>query len=731
MLIAAFFISISLCWFYFGLITALVLSLGGSLLFAVLNWRIGGIAVAVSLILLFSLEEETTHKLESQSQHINSNLSVCFEQVVSIRAQDYSTVVGSVVDQPKHLSLRKIKISAYNGELADFRNVAGKCIKGEFRLRQPIGKIIPGAFKADEYYFANQVDALATVVSLDGNWDAPDFADKLYNRVANELHDTKSLSIWSALTLGWSQNLDLETKHLLTSNQLMHLFVISGMHLGFIALMITAVVRVFIKPFAEKLTWTYEYQFAVVIVCLIFYLSCIGFPIPAVRALIMLVVPLVLIHLGLSLGISQAFSLAVILITIWKPECWLSLSPWLSFSAVGLILTLIHWDFLGKHHWFVKLLGYQAILSMMAIPWSIYAGFPVNIFSLFINLIVTPLVGFILMPLCFLSALTPNTYFNFILDSFVTALSKVLTMSEPYSFSLLWVDDRVLILTLVFITAVVWFRNVYASVSVFFSFVVMLALFIEQKKDQDFTDITLFDVGHGQAILIENNEGNYLLDTGGGFSEGQSLYDVSLQRVLPRLDGLIISHSDSDHSTGYNSVRRSYPDIPVWSGQSLDFDSISKFRNCHESGRISNHLRFIRIPVALRNTDNNHSCVLVFEKGRFRALFTSDADKMIEYYLMQEYSELLPANLVLLGHHGSDSSSAHEWLVTHKDENFAVSTSDRLRPVWPSNRLRDWFQERNLEYLSTARLGTIRYRIIGEKLSVKTWDTAYRKRLIN
>jgi competence protein ComEC len=248
------------------------------------------------------------------------------------------------------------------------------------------------------------------------------------------------------------------------------------------------------------------------------------------------------------------------------------------------------------------------------------------------------------------------------------------------------------------------------------------------KEDQ--VTVDLFDVGHGQSLLIDTPDGRVLLDTGGPYTDEVSLYEASIERVTPKPDAVVISHSDSDHSAGANYFRANNLRIPVWTGQREAFSLAETYQNCHEHSEVNDYLRFLPIPSSVQDTDNNHSCVLFLSFQGMTAIFTSDADKYVEYYLMQEHSDLLPVDLVILGHHGSNSSSATDWLELHKGRFFAVGSADRAAPKWPSRRIEQWFSENDETLYRTSKLGTVRIVMHGGQLDVKTWDSAYRNQLI-
>jgi len=67
--------------------------------------------------------------------------------------------------------------------------------------------------------------------------------------------------------------------------------------------------------------------------------------------------------------------------------------------------------------------------------------------------------------------------------------------------------------------------------------------------------LTMFDVGQGQAVLLEYPGGRMLLDGGGAgspfFDCGRSILAPALtDKALPHLDAVLVSHTDMDHARG-------------------------------------------------------------------------------------------------------------------------------------------------------------------------------------
>jgi len=77
------------------------------------------------------------------------------------------------------------------------------------------------------------------------------------------------------------------------------------------------------------------------------------------------------------------------------------------------------------------------------------------------------------------------------------------------------------------------------------------------------TRITFFDVGHGTCVLIQPPDGNSFLYDAGRLGDHQRSYQPIAQALwsmgVQRIDGLLLSHADSDHYNAMPGLRERFP----------------------------------------------------------------------------------------------------------------------------------------------------------------------------
>jgi competence protein ComEC len=206
--------------------------------------------------------------------------------------------------------------------------------------------------------------------------------------------------------------------------------------------------------------------------------------------------------------------------------------------------------------------------------------------------------------------------------------------------------------------------------------------------------VAVLDVGHGVAVVVRTARHALLYDTGPSFGpdadSGSRIIVPYLRAVgVKRLNGVIVSHDDDDHSGGAVSVLQA---VPVgWLMTSMpDLDPAvlmaERSIRCHAGAHWEwDGVRFeILHPTRAsyddsRVKDNDRSCVLKIESPALSVLLPGDIERRSERALVAARPDALRADVLLAPHQGSRTSSSPGFIA-------AVGTRAVIFPVGYRNR---------------------------------------------
>jgi len=203
-----------------------------------------------------------------------------------------------------------------------------------------------------------------------------------------------------------------------------------------------------------------------------------------------------------------------------------------------------------------------------------------------------------------------------------------------------------------------------------------------------------FDVGQGMAMLIETSTHRLLYDTGPAYSPetnggNRVILPYLRARGINALDGLIVTHSDSDHSGGALAILHEVR--TGWVLSSLpDGHPIVKASPLHAHCVAGQHwewdgVRFEMLHPTASSYDepdlkpNARGCTLKISTKSGSMLLPADIEAPQEAALVAAVPEKLRAEVLLAPHHGSGTSSTPGFLA-------AVQPRDALFQVGYRNR---------------------------------------------
>jgi competence protein ComEC len=192
--------------------------------------------------------------------------------------------------------------------------------------------------------------------------------------------------------------------------------------------------------------------------------------------------------------------------------------------------------------------------------------------------------------------------------------------------------------------------------------------------------VHFIDVGQGDAILIDLDETEILID-GGDKSPGVVSYLNDY--VDGELEIMVATHPHADHIGGLISVLDTFQVEQIWhNGDESSSLTYTEFMAAVQSEGAEVHvarrgdsintgeLTFTVLnPLTLSGTTNNNSIVLSLSYGGIDFLFTGDAEQEAEADMLVSSTISLPdVEILKVGHHGSRTASSPDFLAAISPE---------------------------------------------------------------
>lgn len=252
--------------------------------------------------------------------------------------------------------------------------------------------------------------------------------------------------------------------------------------------------------------------------------------------------------------------------------------------------------------------------------------------------------------------------------------------------------------------------------------------------------ITFFDVGQGDASLVEVPGGTQILTDGGPGRIALS----RLGRTLPfwdrSIDLLILTHPHADHLDGLLEIARRYKiGMVIESGVEHSIPEYLEWREllqekkipvvyAHVGQKISSGEAKIDILTPLESFEgvsrkNPHDATVVTRLlyGKNSFLFMGDAEKPIEYQLTRSTTKL-DSDVLKVGHHGSKTSSSPEFLDRVSPEIAVIQVGRKNRYGHPYQEILDRLTARGATILRNDLDGNIIIESNGDGIKIVSLD---------
>ncbi len=566
------------------------------------------------------------------------------------------------------------------------------------------------------------------------------FAEKLKEALPEE-----AFSVMQAMLLGMKGSMEQELKALYQRNGIAHVLAISGLHVSMLGMGLYHLLRKCGVPM----------KVAAVISSLFMFLfgMMTGFSVSAFRAVIMFAIQMAGIFLERTYDMLTALAVAAVLALFEQPLYLYHSGFVFSFGCVlgiGMVQPVLM-EGKALEYWGIKVLAGGVGMMIITLPVYLWFYYQFPVYSVFLNLLVIPLMSFLMAAgvlLIFCQIMCPvfSPLFCFFIQGALKIYERTcefcdvlpggkLTPGKPQA----W---QVMAYVAILLMVVLLKKKIKPLLRWCTAGVAMMLLILHPRGA---LSLTFLDVGQGDCIYIENENGNcYLVDGG-----SSSVSDVGKYRIIPflkvqgasRIEAVFVTHPDEDHCNGIEKLldtgRREgitiknlvLPDVE----EGLKNDAYKRLERMAAQSGIP--VSYIKRGQKIMNGKmtliclnpsfdvhyggtNEYSVVLKLTYGAFSALLTGDVEGMGERAVIQYIKENDWGQITVLkaAHHGSGGSTPNEFLDSQNPVCTIISCGRNNSYGHPHMDLVERLESHDSNIFITYETGAVTFTTNGRKV---------------
>jgi competence protein ComEC len=570
------------------------------------------------------------------------------------------------------------------------------------RLRRPHGHVNPHGFDYEAWLLERGVGATGYVrprsapLLLGARNSFSDRIEKIRESVRDRfkqvLGETPAAGALAALAVGDQRSISAEEWRLYNRTGVTHLMSISGLHVTLVSGLCAWLASGLWRRFPALLLRlpARKAGAAAAILGALGYTLIAGFAVPAQRTFWMVTMVALALWSGRIGQPSRVLALALGVVLLFDPWALLSAGFWLSFGAVALIFFVADERGSAVRQW----LRIQWAITLGLAPAALFLFSQVSLVGPLANLVAIPVVSAVVTPLALLAAALP---WDALLHAAAWLMEWLLQFLDWCAAlpAAVWQQHAPPLWSLLLALAgVAWLlapRGLPWRATGLALMLPAVALPPPAPAPGE-AWITTLDVGQGLAVLVRTANRALLYDAGPAFGaeadSGERIIAPYLRAAgVARLDAMVVTHNDNDHAGGAASVLENFEvdallsSLP--SGHPL-LGAVAGPQRC--AAGTSWEWDGVRFAIlhpesagARAKRSNDLSCVLKVSAGGRSMLLTGDIEKPAEAELLQRDPAALRADVLLVPHHGSRTSSTAPFLA-------AVGATAAVVPAGYRNR---------------------------------------------
>lgn len=511
---------------------------------------------------------------------------------------------------------------------------------------------------------------------------------------------------------------------------MIHLIVVSGLHVWFIYAMLLLILNGFLPHRLAE---------GIILLVIMGFAALNYWAAPITRALIMIGTGIGARWLGRKVSSLQTLALSLFIITLFSPAQFFDLGLQLSFVSVGIIMLALPnislWGWRKGHFsWWqngLNSLANYLLLSLMVsvaiLPLTLNKLGTGSLNGVIGNIFGIPLIA-ALLPLSFLILIFGPG--GLIGEAFLSSYKFVcwlferwmhLSASLPFWVENFWIGfwpafGLVALLLPLYIWAKRKSRLSWRFVLPMWIFGLLLLLvplvFGSQRSgiwifNCGTADCALIILPTGEKILVDSGPGKNIWEAERDPSQSLDTDSWAGRKLIPwfkrngikEIDYLVLTHTHADHTGGFPALVNSVEIKNIVASdetQASDLWKLWKLQGWVAEHKITcvrdtfslklgaSRLRFLH-PDRLYSTENenNRSVVFRLDVKDKKILFTGDIESAAETWMLNRYPAEIDADYLKIPHHGSRSSSSSGFLNQVSPQEAWISVSKRNRFNFP------------------------------------------------
>jgi len=620
--------------------------------------------------------------------------------------------------------------SAVVGELH-----AGERWQLTVRLRAPHGNLNPHGFDSELWLWEQGVHANGYVrtgardaapVHVANTWRHPieRARESVRDAVFERVDDRRQAGVIAALVTGDQGAIDRAGWDVFRATGVAHLMSISGLHITMFAWLAAHLVGALWRRSGRLMLRLPAPQAALVggVLLATLYALFSGWGVPAQRTVWMLVTIALLRLTGRRWPWPHVWLLTAAVVVAVDPWALMQAGFWLSFIAVGVLFATDVTDAGERKPTAANRLFLffreQWVITLALTPLSLLLFQQVSLIGLLANAIAIPWVTLVVTPLAMLGAIVAPLW-----DVAAWAVQMLAVLLQwlaglPFATHSMAAPPWWMAACGVAGGALLAMRLPWSMRALGLPLLLPVLLWQMPRPAAGEFELLAADIGQGNAVLVRTATHSLLYDTGPRYSlesdAGHRVLVPLLRAFDERLDMLVLSHRDTDHTGGAPAVLAMQPQAVLLSSieATHPLQALRPAQRC-EAGR-----RWTWDGVSFEvlhpfdadyrsfTRPNAVSCVLRIGNGRATVLLAGDIERLQEAALVARTAEAhLRADVLLGPHHGSKSSSSAPFLAAVQPRIALVQAGYRNRFGHPAGEVVARYMERGTRLVESARCG--------------------------